>query len=94
MPIYLYETLATGETFEHLQGLHDAPLTAHPETGQAVRRVVAAPGLALKHGEAATRRTLAPRQLARHGFTRYEKTAPGHYVKTAGDPAAPRELRG
>jgi putative FmdB family regulatory protein len=91
MPIYLYETLATGETFEHLQGLHDAPLTEHPETGRAVRRVVAAPGPVPQAG---ARAHLDDRNLARRGFTRYEKAAAGHYVKTAGDPAAPRELRG
>jgi hypothetical protein len=93
MPLYLYETLANGDTFEHLQGLNDPPLTAHPETGQPVRRVIAAPSLTLKHADSANRPKLGDQNLARHGFSKYERAAAGHYVKTAGDPAAPRELR-
>jgi len=43
MPTYIYET--TDETkprrrFEIKQGFHDAPLKVHPETGEAVRRVI------------------------------------------------------
>ncbi len=41
MPIYVYET--TGQTkrrFELKQSMRDAPLTADPETGEPVRRVI------------------------------------------------------
>lgn len=43
--IYLYETLVTeaGEEavhFEIEQGVNDLPLTKHPETGVAIRRVI------------------------------------------------------
>ena len=45
MPTYLYETVpaAPDETvarFEVKQSFSDAPLTAHPETGAPVRRVI------------------------------------------------------
>jgi len=45
MPTYLYETVPNspeGEVsrFEIKQSFSDAPLTAHPETGAPVRRVI------------------------------------------------------
>ena len=43
--IYLYESVVIGEgdAVEHYeieQGVHDLPLTKHPETGVAIRRVI------------------------------------------------------
>lgn len=76
MPVYIYEILGQGEnagqTFEKLQKIGDAPLEFHPETGEPVRRVVAAPSLVFKSGDAAK------------GFTRYEKAGDGVYEKTSG----------
>lgn len=44
MPTYVYETVPEGGTpadrFEVRQGMAEAPLTRHPETGVPVRRVV------------------------------------------------------
>ena len=45
MTTYVYETIPSkaGEEpvcFEVQQGMNDAPLTKHPETGEPVRRVV------------------------------------------------------
>ncbi|HEY0930798.1 MAG TPA: hypothetical protein VGE27_12830 [Gemmatimonas sp.] len=45
MPIYVYETLPetqgeTPERFEVRQSMSEAPLTAHPESGRPVRRVL------------------------------------------------------
>jgi len=45
MATYLYETIpgTPGEeiaTFEVQQSMNDAPLTHHPESGKAVRRVI------------------------------------------------------
>ena len=45
MTTYVYETIAQnpGEKpkyFEIKQGMKDAPLTRHPETGEPIRRVV------------------------------------------------------
>jgi predicted nucleic acid-binding Zn ribbon protein len=43
--IYLYESVVIeeGDAVEHYeieQGVHDLPLTKHPETGVAIRRVI------------------------------------------------------
>jgi hypothetical protein len=45
MATYLYETIPADpdelpETFEVRQGMNDAPLSRHPETGVPVRRVI------------------------------------------------------
>lgn len=45
MPTYLYETVPSSsddviERFELKQSFAEAPLTAHPETGAPVRRVI------------------------------------------------------
>ena len=43
MPIYVYETTDPKKPvrrFEIQQSMKDAPLTEHPETGEAVRRVI------------------------------------------------------
>ena len=42
---YLYETLPAREgeavkRFEFKQGMNDAPLSRHPETGEPIRRVI------------------------------------------------------
>jgi putative FmdB family regulatory protein len=48
VPTYLYKSLATGETFEIKQSMRDDALTAHPETGEPIKRIVATPGIAFK----------------------------------------------
>ncbi|HCN28903.1 MAG TPA: hypothetical protein DIT64_09065 [Verrucomicrobiales bacterium] len=45
MPTYIYEVIPESENevprrFEVRQSMNDAPLTADPETGRAVRRVI------------------------------------------------------
>lgn len=43
MPIYVYETTDTSKPirrFEMKQSMNDEPLSADPETGEAVRRVI------------------------------------------------------
>jgi predicted nucleic acid-binding Zn ribbon protein len=45
MATYIYETIPRQESdsprrFEIVQSMKDAPLTAHPETGEPVRRVI------------------------------------------------------
>ncbi len=45
MPTYIYETTDPTKpvrTFEVKQSVHDDPLRRHPETGEAVRRVISA----------------------------------------------------
>lgn len=47
MPTYVYETISpTPERFEVRQGFDDPILTAHPHTGEPVRRVISG-GLAV-----------------------------------------------
>jgi len=47
MPTYIYETISpTPERFEVRQGFSDPALTAHPQTGEPVRRVISG-GLAV-----------------------------------------------
>lgn len=48
MPTYLYKDLKTGEIYELVQSMRDEPYAAHPETGAAVKRVLARPGIAFK----------------------------------------------
>lgn len=48
MPVYVYRNLTTGETFELEQRISDAALTAHPETGEPVKRLVQPVGIAFK----------------------------------------------
>jgi predicted nucleic acid-binding Zn ribbon protein len=48
MPTYLYRDLDTGETFEYDQRITDAPLSVHPETGAAVKRLIQPVGIAFK----------------------------------------------
>lgn len=48
MPTYLYRNLDTGETFEYEQRITDAPLSVHPETGAAVKRLIQPVGIAFK----------------------------------------------
>ena len=48
MPTYLYKNLHSGEIYEIKQSMRDEALTKHPETGEAIKRVVARPGIAFK----------------------------------------------
>jgi len=48
MPVYLYKILETGETFEIEQRMTEPALKVHPETGQAVKRLIQPVGIAFK----------------------------------------------
>ena len=82
MPLYVYQVIEPdgkeGETFEFLQGMSDAPLTHHPETGKPVQRLLGLPNAGRSQG------LLSTSNLERHGFTRYARTGEGSYEKTAG----------
>lgn len=85
MPIYRYEVLdeddQTVDVYEAEQGFADAPLKHHPITGERLRKVVNAPNLNLRYAD--WRGKIDPENLARHGFTRYEKDrVTGRYHKT------------
>ena len=66
MPTYVYESIpadgGTPERFEVVQGMTDAPLAVHPETGDPVRRIVSA-GLGIM-GKPIRRSTVVNKNLA------------------------------
>ena len=88
MPTYDYAVIlpdgTLGEPFEVFQSIKDEPLTTHPETGEPVKRLVSAPGLALTHSESNEKTRLSDKNLARLGFTKYQKSGDGTWDKTAG----------
>ncbi len=88
MPIYVYEVVTVegeaGETFEWLQGINEAPLTVHPETGVPVRRLLTAPNLAGTYSDMKAAANLSNKNLAAKGFTKYVKAGDGKYEKAAG----------
>ena len=88
MPIYTYETLGkgghAGETFEVLQRMTDPPLEKHPETGQPVRRVFRPVNISGEWSEAASKRRVSDENLARHGFTKFQRAGKGQYERRTG----------
>lgn len=96
MPIYVYETIPAdgGETtrFEVMQRMSEPALSEHPQTGEAVRRIITAPALALNHSSGRERDVLSNDNLSRHGFSRYERAGDGTYERTGGK-TGPRRIR-
>jgi hypothetical protein len=89
MPTYVYEVIdkdgnGTGDFFECVQSMKEAALTAHPETGEPVRRVPQAPMIAGKWSDTKAKGQLSNKNLDRMGFTKYERKGDGYYEKTAG----------
>ncbi len=86
MPTYVYQEIlengAGGDVFEVVQRMADEPLTTHPTSGRPVRRLLQPPGLTLKAGGSKT--SLDDGNLARLGFTKYQKASDGKYEKTVG----------
>lgn len=88
MPIYEYVIInkdgSEGERFEVMQSMKDDALKTHPETGEPVKRVIAAPSLSLKHSESSDKSKLSDKNLDRLGFTKYQKSGEGTWEKRAG----------
>lgn len=88
MPTYVYQVVnedgSEGDIFEVVQKMSDPPLTKHPETGQAVRRIPAVPTIPGHNSDHATKKMLSDKNLDRLGFTKYEKAGGGFYEKKAG----------
>ncbi|MCA9312013.1 MAG: hypothetical protein KDA21_12450 [Phycisphaerales bacterium] len=87
MPTYVYQVITdddSGEVFEVVQSMKDAPLTEHPETGAPVRKLIQAPLIGGRHSEAGDKRKISDGNLDRLGFTKYVKSGDGTYEKTAG----------
>jgi predicted nucleic acid-binding Zn ribbon protein len=85
MPVYVYENTRTGEQFECVQSMQDPALTTHPENGDPVRRVILAPNLGIKHTPGREKKLTSNEQVAKAGFTKYEKDKlTGKYNRVAG----------
>ena len=89
MPLYVYEVItpddSPGPQFEIFQSMADPPLTKHPETGEAVRRVFFAPAIGGKWSDSAMAKSVADdKKLDKMGFTKYVKAGDGFYEKRAG----------
>lgn len=90
MPTYVYEVInqdgTPGERFDVIQRMSDPILTTHPETGEAVRKVISAAYISGKWSDAQAKRTLNDdKRLGDLGFTKYVKSSKGTYEKRAGD---------
>ena len=88
MPTYDYAVInqdgTLGERFEVFQSMSAEPLVKHPETGEPVKRLVSAPGLALNHSDASDKTKLSDSNLDRLGFTKYQRSGDDTWDKTAG----------
>lgn len=88
MPTYVYEVITDdgdeGQVFEVVQRMSEAPLTKHPTTGQPVRRIIQAPNLPAKWTDRHAKKQLSNENLAKQGFTKYERSSGGEYHRTAG----------
>ena len=95
MPLYVYEIVlpngSGGEQFEVIQRMSADPLTAHPETGEPVRRVFGEPNTPRAWTDAQGKIAVSDKNLAAKGFTKYVKTGNGSYEKTAG--SGPKKLQ-
>ncbi len=89
MPIYVYEVIqpdgSGGETFDVIQPMSAAALTAHPDTGAPVRRVFGVPNAPGHWTDAHAKAATSDKNLGAKGFTKYVKTGNGTYEKTTGD---------
>ena len=89
MPVYLYEIVngqKPSQKFEIQQNFSDPPLTHHPISKEPVRRVVSVCQLSLKHTDRHEQQVLSDKNIANHGFTKFEKCDDkGNFVKVAGE---------
>jgi len=88
MPIYTYQIInddgSEGPTFEVSHGMNEPPLTEHPQTGQPVRRVFAAPHVAGWGNSRIGKQMTSDDNCERLGFTKYVRNGKGHYERRAG----------
>jgi hypothetical protein len=88
MPTYVYQVInkdgSDGEVFELVQRMSDPPLTKHPESGLAVRRLIQPPLIAGKWSDHGAKQMLSDKNLDRIGFTKYQRAGDGKFEKKAG----------
>ena len=91
MPIYIYRATCEkpsnqnpcemcGHDFEMVQKMSDDALTACPECGTPIERVIGAPNL----NGAGKVKTPSESTLSKSGFTQYKRKGKGYYEKTFG----------
>ena len=64
--------------------MSDPPLTAHPETGEPVRRVFGTPNAPKSWTDSQRQGEPIDKNLERMGFTKYVKSDAGKYEKVVG----------
>lgn len=81
MPVYEYEASSTkqrcsrcADGFEYVQSIHDPRLTACPDCGAPVRRVISAPAIGRSKSKLDDRAKAA-------GFTKLKRLGKGEYEK-------------
>jgi len=89
MPLYSYQIInedgSPGAVIELMRHISDPPLTRHPETGVAIRRLISMPSVALKHTDRAAKNMINDnKRLGELGFTKYERTGKGIMERKAG----------
>ncbi len=94
MPVYTYQIInddgSEGDTIQLSHGMNEPAFTEHPETGQTVRRVFAAPHVAGWGSEQKSKQLVSDDNVGRLGFTKYVRNGKGHYEKRTG--RGPNEL--
>jgi len=85
MPIYEYAAVDKGcayceAHFDLRQKLADTELTACPQCGAPIKRVLSAPNVAIGNAH-----VLKEGNVAAKGFTQYRRAGKGVYEKTAGN---------
>jgi len=48
MPVYVYQSLSSGEIYEFKQSIHDPALTQHPQNQEPVQRVIQVPAVRIQ----------------------------------------------
>jgi len=89
MPVYQYQVILDGgiegPVFEVQQPASEPPLTRHPVTGHAVRRVITAPNISTRYTPGREKKLTETRNVEKAGFTKYERDkSTGLFHKTAG----------
>ena len=90
MPVYQYmfvDSKFDNEILEIEQSITDEVLKMHPITGEPIKRLISSASLTLKHSSSQEQATLAKENLAKKGFTVFEKNScdPSKYSRTVGN---------
>ena len=90
MPVYQYmfvDSKFDNEILEIEQSITDEALKMHPITGEPIKRLISSASLTLKHSSSQEQATLAKENLAKKGFTVFEKNScdPSKYSRTVGN---------